>query len=137
MNTPYLDQVIAENRELVAKYEVKGAWFDILKQIPDGCFCRWCVAERQKLGLKDDAEGVRKHNKLVARRVEARLNEVVHARFPAALTFYNSRLVVGVRDELDAYSHIEIESLPTGGWGSRTSSSGCGICGRWASRWWG
>jgi hypothetical protein len=117
MNTPYLDQVIAENRELVSKYAVKGAWFDILKQNPDGCFCQWCRAERQKLGLKDDAEGVRRHNKLVAKRVEARLNEVVHAKIPAGLTFYNSRLVVGVRDELDAYSHIEIESLPTGGWG--------------------
>jgi hypothetical protein len=113
MNSPYLDQVLRENEELVAKYDVDGAWFDILKQNPEGCFCRWCVAEREKLGLTD----VKAHNKVVAKRVEARLNEVVHKRFPQGLTFYNSRLVVGVRDELDAYSHIEIESLPSGGWG--------------------
>jgi hypothetical protein len=117
MNTPYLDQVAAENEELVAKYKVDGAWYDILKQNPDGCFCQWCVADRAKLNLKDDPASIKLHNKLVAKRVEERLNAVVHKRFPAGLTFYNSRLVVGVRDELDYYSHIEIESLPTGGWG--------------------
>ncbi|MGJ5818285.1 alpha-amylase family protein [Paludibaculum fermentans] len=117
MNTPYLDQVLAENEELVTKYDTDGAWFDILKQHPDGCFCHWCTADRKKLGLKDDPESIRTHNKLVAKRVEEGLNRVVHKRFPNGLTFYNSRLVVGVRDELDYYSHIEIESLPTGGWG--------------------
>ena len=66
MNSPYLDQVLLENEELVAKYDVDGAWFDILKQNPEGCFCRWCVAEREKLGLKD----VKAHNKMVAKRVE-------------------------------------------------------------------
>jgi hypothetical protein len=117
MNTPYLDQVIRENEELIANYDVGGAWFDILKQPPEGCFCRWCVDDRKSLGLDASPAGIRKHNKLVAMRVEKRLNEVVHKRFPNGLTFYNSRLVVGVRDELDYYSHIEIESLPTGGWG--------------------
>ncbi len=75
------------------------------------------MADRRKLGINDDPAGIAKHNKLVALKVERRLNEVIHKRFPQGLTFYNSRLVVGVRDELDYYSHIEIESLPTGGWG--------------------
>lgn len=117
MNTPYLDQVTRENEELIANYDVDGAWFDILKQPPEGCFCKWCVADRKALGLSDSPQDIRKHNKLVALKVEKRLNGVVHRRFPNGLTFYNSRLVVGVRDELDYYSHIEIESLPTGGWG--------------------
>lgn len=117
MNTPYLDQVIRENEELIANYDVDGAWFDILKQPPGGCFCRWCVADRKRLGLTTSPADIRNHNKLVALRVEKKLNEVVHKRFPNGLTFYNSRLVIGVRDELDYYSHIEIESLPTGGWG--------------------
>ena len=40
-----------------------------------------------------------------------------HRHWPEALVFYNSRTVLGIRDELDNYTHIEIESLPTGGWG--------------------
>lgn len=117
MNTPYLDQVVRENEEILSKYEVSGAWFDILKQPPEGCWCRWCVDERARLGLKDTPEDIARHNKIVATRVERRLNETLHRRFPEGLSFFNSRLVVGVRDELDYYSHIEIESLPTGGWG--------------------
>ncbi len=117
MNTPYLDQVIAENKEIVEKYEIGGVFFDILKQPPEGCFCKWCKAERAKLGLSTSAEDVFKHNKLVAKRVEKLLFDVVKAKRPNALTFFNSRLVIGVRDELPYYTHIEIESLPTGGWG--------------------
>lgn len=117
MNTPYLDQVIRENEEILAKYKVAGCWFDILKQPPEGCWCKWCVAERAGLGLRDDPAGIARHNKLVAVRVEQKLNGILHRRFPEGLSFFNSRLVVGVRDELDYYSHIEIESLPTGGWG--------------------
>ncbi len=117
MNSPYLDHVIAENREILANYQVDGGWFDILKQPPEGCFCRWCIAERKKLGLTDSPEDTFKHNKLVAKRVEDVLSRLVHEHYPKAATFFNSRLVIGVRDELPYYSHIEIESLPTGGWG--------------------
>ncbi|MBS1829289.1 MAG: alpha-L-fucosidase [Acidobacteria bacterium] len=117
MNTPYLDQVIAENKEIVDNYEIGGVFFDILKQPPDGCFCRWCKAERAKLNLSTSPEHIFQHNKLVAKRVEKLLYDVVRSKRPNALTFFNSRLVIGVRDELPFYTHIEIESLPTGGWG--------------------
>ncbi len=114
MNTPYLDQVVAENEEIVRKYELNGAFFDILKQIPEGCFCKWCVEDRRKLQLEND---IFRHNKSVALKVEKRLFELLRRRNPKSLCFFNSRLVIGVRDELDSYSHIEVESLPTGGWG--------------------
>jgi hypothetical protein len=117
MNSPYFDQVLAENREILEKYEIDGSWFDILKQPDGGCFCRWCKAERAKLGLSDSADDTFRHNKIVAKRVEQALTELTRSKFPNAATFYNSRLVIGVRDELPWYSHIEIESLPTGGWG--------------------
>src|SRR5579872_667361 len=117
MNTPYLDHVIAENEEIVANYSADGAWFDILKQPPEGCFCRWCIAERRKLGLADHGGDIFAHNKLIATRVEQRLFEVVRGHNPKAAIFFNSRIVIGLRDELRYYSHIEIESLPTGGWG--------------------
>jgi hypothetical protein len=117
MNTPYLDQVAAENAEICEKYDVDGAWFDILKQPPEGCYCKWCVEDRKRLRLTDSESDIARHNKLVALKVEKRLDGIVKKRFPNGLTFYNSRLVIGLRDELPYYSHIEIESLPTGGWG--------------------
>ncbi|MEO7142318.1 MAG: alpha-amylase family protein [Bryobacteraceae bacterium] len=117
MNTPYLDHVVRENREIAANYPADGAWFDILKQPPAGCFCKWCAADRRQLGLGDTGGDIFKHNKIVATRVEQRLFGVVRGQNPKAAIFFNSRIVVGVRDELKYYSHIEIESLPPGGWG--------------------
>lgn len=117
MNTPYLEHVVAENREILENYPSDGAWFDILKQPSDGCFCRWCILDRRKLGLGDRGGDLFRHNKIVALRVEKRLFELVRGQNPKAAIFFNSRVVIGMRDELPYYSHIEIESLPTGGWG--------------------
>ena len=128
MNTPYFDKVLAENREILEHYPVQGAFFDILKQLPAGCFCRWCREERARLGLSDSADDTFQHNKLVAMRVERRLFDLVTSRVPGAATFFNSRIVIGVRDELAFYSHIEIESLPT-------SSSACATSAPSARTW--
>ena len=117
LNTPYFDQVVAENKEILANYETNGSWFDILKQPPEGCFCKWCVADRKRLGLTDSPEDIFKHNKMVAMHVEKVLRDLTVAKDKNMATFFNSRLVIGVRDELPNYTHIEIESLPTGGWG--------------------
>jgi hypothetical protein len=117
LNSPYLDQVERENEEILTKYRANGAWFDIAWTPPDGCFCRWCAEERRRLGLADTPAEIRRHNKIVAMRMEARLTALVHRHWNEALVFYNSRTVLGIREELANYSHIEIESLPTGGWG--------------------
>jgi hypothetical protein len=117
LNSPYLDQVERENEEILKKYRADGAWFDIAWTPPAGCFCRWCREERDRAGLSDSPADIKRHNKIVAKRMEARLTALVHRHWPEALAFYNSRTVLGIRDELANYSHIEIESLPTGGWG--------------------
>ncbi|MDZ4697666.1 MAG: alpha-amylase family protein [Deltaproteobacteria bacterium] len=117
MNSPYLSDVISENREIIEKYDVNGAWFDILKTPEGGCHCTYCLADRKKLGVPETKVGHTQHNKLVAIRVEKSLFELVRSRRAGARVFFNSRLVVGVRDEMPNYTHVEIESLPTGGWG--------------------
>lgn len=117
MNTPYLDQVLRENEEIHSQYKLNGGWYDILKQPPGGCFCKWCVEDRKRKGLSNSKDDIWKHNKLVAFKVEEALTKLVRKHNPKGGTFFNSRLVIGVRDELPYYSHIEIESLPTGGWG--------------------
>jgi hypothetical protein len=117
LNSPYLDQVARENEEILEKYKADGAWFDIAWTPPAGCFCRWCREERDRAGLTDSPADIQRHNKMVAKRMEGRLTTLVHRHWSEALVFYNSRTVLGIRDELANYSHIEIESLPTGGWG--------------------
>ena len=117
LNSPYLDQVVRENEEILTRYRADGCWFDIAWTPPDGCFCEWCRKERETLGLSSDPLHIKRHNKMVARRMEQRLTGLAHRHWPEALVFYNSRTVLGIRDELENFTHIEIESLPTGGWG--------------------
>ncbi len=117
MASPYLDHVAAENREILERYETAGVWFDILMHPDGGCFCQWCRKDRAGLGLGESREEVLRHEKIVCKRVEQRLSELVHARRPGMTIFYNGRVVVGIRDELPNYTHLEIESLATGGWG--------------------
>jgi hypothetical protein len=117
LNSPFIDQVVRENDEILQRFDVDGAWFDILKTPPDGCFCKWCVEDRKRLRLGDTPGDLFKHGKIVAKRVEKRLHDLVQARRPGIAVFFNSRIVIGVRDELAWYSHLELESLPTGGWG--------------------
>ena len=117
MNTPYLDQVMRENTEILDRLQVDGAWWDILIQPPDGCFCKWCVEDRKTLNLSDAPTDVYKHNKLVALKTEKALFDLLKSKQPHAIAFFNSRLVIGISDELPYYTHLEIESLPTGGWG--------------------
>jgi hypothetical protein len=117
MNTPYLDQVIAENAEILDRFQVAGVIWDILIQPPNGCYCQWCVAERKRLGLSDSHEDIFHQNKLVALKTEKRLFDLIKSKQPDAQTFFNSRLVVGISDELQYYNNLQIESLPTGGWG--------------------
>lgn len=117
MNTPYLEQTLRENAEIQDRFETNGAYWDILIQPPEGCWCSWCVADRKRLGLGDDPDDIYRHNKIVALRTEKAHFDQLQAKRPGAAAYFNSRLVIGFSDELTYNTHIDIESLPTGGWG--------------------
>lgn len=90
MASPYLDHVAEENREIVENYDVDGVWFDILFHPDGGCHCQWCLADRKKLGLNETMPDIFRHEKIVAKRVEQRLNDVVLTWRPKATTFYKA-----------------------------------------------
>jgi hypothetical protein len=78
LNTPYADHVIAENQEILQKYDPSGGvMFDSIDRSPLGCFCKWCVEDREKLGLGKDLE---RHNALVASRFDKRIASILGNR---------------------------------------------------------
>jgi hypothetical protein len=103
---------------------VDGIFFDIVMQTRPGCLCNACrvtLHARGKDGSDDAA--LTEQSLTIARDFMHRMTTLVHGIRPQASVFYNSRLRVsadphsGVRPELPYYTHAEIESLPTGGWG--------------------
>lgn len=118
VNNAYTDELIAQTEELMSLYDCDGFFYDILKYDSDGCLCANCLPEMLREGLDPTNRAHRRaHNTAVARRFMERVSAVVRAKLPDAGIFYNSRWGLQFEDEAQHYSQVEIESLPTGGWG--------------------
>lgn len=118
INTPYLDYVSAQAEEVAKNYEADGFWFDIVEYPPYGCFCHYCMEEREKLGLDSSKQTDRaKHMEMVIERAMDRLESTVRRYRPRAATFFNGQVRIGMRPYLKHYTQVEVESLPGGGWG--------------------
>ncbi len=116
-STPYLDFVLEQTREALERYHPEGLFFDIMHQGP--CCCAWCLAGMEADGLDPTDPATRATFAAgVLRRAKERLHGVVREAGPDVRCFFNAgHIDPAIRDSLDLYSHLEIESLPTGGWG--------------------
>jgi len=116
-NSPYLGYVIAQTEEVVRNYDVDGTWLDIIHQGP--CCCPWCLKGMLGQGLDpeepDDRQAFARH---VLARYYERMTAAIRAIKPDLLIFHNSgHIPRGRRDLFPYFTHLELESLPTGGWG--------------------
>jgi hypothetical protein len=110
--------MIAQVEELFSLYDVDGFWFDILMYHPDGCLCPACFNDIRRAGLDPRDGGVRMaHNQEMMRRFMDRMTQVIRSHKSDASIFYNGRMGLPIQDEVQYFTQVEIESLPTGGWG--------------------
>ncbi|MGN1367870.1 MAG: alpha-amylase family protein [Aristaeellaceae bacterium] len=120
VNTPYFDFIEAHTREICEMLgdELDGFFFDIVGIRP--CVCASCRAEMKARGMDfGDALAVREFATLVMNRFKERLTAIVREYSDSCTIFYNAGHVGPcTRDSRDAYTHLELESLPSGGeWG--------------------
>ena len=124
MNTPYADYVIRQAEEVVQKYPIDGLFVDIVFQSAPGCLCSYCLNGMLSAGLDALSDGdLRQYALEVERRFMSLMSERIWKLRPGLPVFYNSRLRLtadpsaGNPPELQYQTHVEIESLPSGGWG--------------------
>lgn len=124
MNSPYVDYVSAQTEEVIRNYDIDGVFFDIVMQTYPGCVCNHCIKSMKALRLNpEDDKDLFKHSLMIGRNFMARMDKLIKSLKPDISIFYNSRLRLesndefGMRPELDYFTHFEIESLPSGGWG--------------------
>jgi hypothetical protein len=118
LNNPgYLDYLEALCEEVIRRYEPGGIFFDIL--LPYECVCPRCLASMQEAGRDPSkAEDRRLNDRRVLMEYYRRSSEAVWKMDPSVRLFHNSGHVYkGDRERYRHFSHLEIESLPTGGWG--------------------
>ncbi len=119
MNNPaYVEELEAQAVEVLKWYDVEGIFFDMCYCPDPGCYCPRCYDSMKRRGLdfQSDADH-RTHEFLITREYTQRLAKTIRKIRKNATIFFNGRMRPGISEELDVYTHIEIEALPTGGWG--------------------
>ena len=113
----YRDELLEHAREVARNYETQGLFFDIILT-PD-CVCAECLASMAEHGLDPENPADRlKNDEWVNEVFRSEMTEALRAEFPGLRIFYNCGHIhkQGLK-RFANYSHLELESLPTGGWG--------------------
>lgn len=116
-NTGYLDTLIAQIREVMELYNPPEIFLDICT--PPPCLCSRCRADMKKKGLdpKKPADVMAQAEDVYAA-YTARVRATVDEYNKDCAVIHNfGHLHCGRRDYVSYQSHLELESLPTGGWG--------------------
>lgn len=119
MNNPdYVDELEAQTIEVMEWYDVEGLFFDMCYTPNPGCYCPRCYDSMKRRGLDftSDADH-RTHEYLITREYTQRLAKTIRKINKRATLFFNGRMGPSIVNELDVFTHIEVEALPTGGWG--------------------
>jgi hypothetical protein len=117
VNSPYRDFLKAHTREVLELFPVDGFFFDIVHPLP--CACRHCRTAMEELGM--DPANLAQRQAFGAQTITAFKREMTAfvRQFNADCTIFYNAGHVGTRDRaiVDAFTHWELESLPSGGWG--------------------
>ena len=117
-NSPYLDYLCEQIKEVAELYpNCDGIFLDIISQ--GQCCCKWCMKTMEEHGWKaDKAEDRQACADLVLQKYYERTTAAARHLDPNMPIFHNSgHIAKGNRGILKHFSHLELESLPTGGWG--------------------
>ncbi len=117
VNSPYIDFLKAHVQEVLETLPTDGIFFDIVA--PVDCSCRYCRARMEEEGLEpSNAEARRQFGLRTINNFKRDMTRFVRQFNEACTIFYNAGHI-GPRHRavVDAYTHFELESLPSGGWG--------------------
>ncbi len=116
-SSPYLDYLCAQIEEVAKNYRPIGIFLDIIH--PHRDYSIWALAKMRELGLDpandDDAEA---YAQIALQNYFERTTAACKVVDPDIRIFHNSgHIAKGAHQFLNWNTHLELESLPTGGWG--------------------
>jgi hypothetical protein len=96
---------------------IDGLWLDIVA--PQDCSCWYCRQGMLAQGLEaSDPTQRAAYGRQVLHTFQREMTAFIHGQDPDLLVFYNSGHVgPRHREMIDWFTHLELESLPSGGWG--------------------
>ncbi|MER5639167.1 alpha-amylase family protein [Kitasatospora sp. NPDC002227] len=120
LSSPYADYFADQLDEVLRRFApVDGIFVDMCWNQPS--VSRWAVDGMRREGLDPaDADHRDRYANLVARRCMARYSAMAEKALPPDAVqgvWFNSRPKTGLPEERQFVRHVEVEGLPTGGWG--------------------
>lgn len=116
-NSPYLDVLLAQIEEVVKNYNADGIFLDIVN--PKPCYCQNCVKTLLEEG-KDpyNIDNATELGEKIYNSYTEKVRHTIDKYKPGLPVFHNGgHISRGRRDLMKMNTHLELESLPTGGWG--------------------
>jgi hypothetical protein len=115
--TPYIDFLKAYLKDLFEAVPVDGLFLDIHHVLPNAN--QTAIEGMLKKGLDPTKESVRlMYNNEVMRDYKRDLTEFIRSLDKNCTIFYNSgHIGPQIKNTIPANTHLELESLPSGGWG--------------------
>lgn len=117
-NPEYLDYLQGQIQDVMDHFHpVDGIWLDIISQ--GECCCKWCMEDMHAAGIDPLSDVARrKFASGVLDTLKHRMTDAIRKKQPTSLVFWNAGHVGPyIRPTLSCYSHLDLESLPSGGWG--------------------
>jgi hypothetical protein len=112
-----VDRIIRQSIEVIERYDPEGLFLDIV--LPWEDISPRNIARMQKRGLNPEISKDRlKNDREVIMEYYQRYNEAIREVSKDIRIFHNSgHIYRGERERWPYFTHLELESLPTGGWG--------------------
>lgn len=113
----YFKEHLLDIIETVQPENIDGIFMDILFKV--NCHCEKCQSEMAKHGIVNDSDVNRlKYSEIMLSEFKDEISALIWEKIPGTGIFYNgSHVGFADKENLDSYSHLELESLPSGGWG--------------------
>lgn len=117
MSSPYQEFLAEQTAEVLAKFApVDGIFFDMCWNQPSTT--KWACDAMEAAGLDPAVEADRdRYACWVAVGYMKRFHRMVKRSSPDATVFFNARPLFNLAEEIQFQEQVEIEALPTGGWG--------------------
>ena len=117
MNSPYLEYLLKQIEEAIINYDADGVFLDIVGVRE--CYCENCLKTAKKKGIDiNNRHEMLKVWEETYKRYTGAVEKAIHKIKPDMPIFHNGgHIRRGRRDIAAMNTHLELESLPTGGWG--------------------
>lgn len=117
-NEDFVEHILADSAEFLQGYELDGIWYDMPLPIGGECFC-WRCREAIKATGGDpfDTATQRAHKQELMTSFMRQAKDLAERLRPGCQVDHNNQTRIGLGERAEYLDSIDIEALPTGGWG--------------------